>query len=54
MEGPCSSELARASSELGAVAPCRTRQWQILAAVITILCSLAIAAPAFAWPTMGC
>lgn len=54
MEGPCSSQLALASSELAPVAPCRTRQWQILAAVITVLCSLAVAAPAFAWPICGC
>ena len=32
----------------------RARAWKIAAAVITVLASLAIAAPAFAWPIMGC
>jgi hypothetical protein len=32
----------------------RARAWQIAAAVVTVLATLAIAAPAMAWPIMGC
>ena len=46
--------MEHVSSSEAAVATCRTRQWQILAALVTVLCSLAMAAPAFAWPVCGC